>query len=104
MKKIFIAAIIVLSILSGCKKYENPPQDDGFSNGVITGVDLRMCDCCGGWYIKIDTVQYRFFDIPDSLHFSLDNAVYPIPVKLKWKLKEQPCMGDLIDVLQIQKR
>jgi len=106
MKKILLATIIVLSILAACKKIENPPQDDGFSNGVITGEDLKMCSCCGGFYINIDTARYRFYGIPDSLHFSLQNAVYPIPVKLKWKMKDNPCgkMSDLIVVLQIKKR
>ena len=104
MKKILLAFIVVLSILTSCKKIENPNQSDGFSDGVITGEDLTLCACCGGWIIKIDSLTYKFWSIPDTNEIKLDYNNLPIPVKLKWKFKDKACRNDLIDVIQIKKR
>ena len=104
MKKILIVLFFFVSVFTACKKNENPPANDGFSDGTITGIDFRKCMCCGGYFIKIDTIQYRFYENPDTNIIKLDGAVFPIYVKLKWKLKNNPCLSDLIDVLLLKKR
>ncbi len=61
MKKIITAALLLsaLSIVS-CSL----GGDDSMSNGTITGIDIRECACCGGFFIEIDNVTYRFYDVP----------------------------------------
>lgn len=100
MKNILLAIIFVLSILTACKKN----IDTSYSDGIITGFDARMCMCCGGYFIKIDTLQYRFYENPDTNIIKTNGAIFPIFVRLKWKLKDNACMPDLIDVLQMEKR
>ena len=99
MRKIIIILVFGISVLAACKK----PDDSSFSDAVITGVDYRKCMCCSGYFITIDTLQYRFFNIPDTTEIKLENAVFPIPVKLKWKKMVNTCT-DLIEVIQINKR
>jgi hypothetical protein len=42
-----------------------------------------MCACCGGWFINIDSIQYRFDVLPENSRLKLDSAVFPINVKLE---------------------
>jgi hypothetical protein len=61
------------------------------SKGIITGADPRMCMCCGGWKIIIDSVTYNFDSIPSSSNFTLQKETFPIVVRLDWELKSQGC-------------
>lgn len=72
------------------------------SNGIITGPDYRMCACCGGYYIVIDTTTYDFDSLPKDANFSLQNATFPIFVKLDWKQNPDGC-GNYIEILSIEK-
>ena len=99
MKSIIIAFFLIFSVICGCKKEE----DTSFSDGIITGVDYRKCMCCSGYFIKIDTLKYRFFAIPDTTEINLEKAVFPIPVKLKWKKMESNC-SDVIEVIEMKTR
>ena len=84
--RIFMLLISALLLFSCEKtKYEN--------NGTITGADMAMCACCGGYFITIDGTQYRFekTELPDNFTFK-DNEL-PLKVELNWKLNEETCSG-----------
>lgn len=87
--------ILVLSLsflsISSCKK-----DDEYQSDGIITGQDLSLCGCCGGWFIEIDNTTYRFYELPQGSDFTLDNATFPVTVKLNWKMMDNACLGDEI--------
>lgn len=106
MKYLFfsVVCLIATALILSCKK-----EDAYKSNGVIYGSDPRMCVCCGGWLIKIDSSNYQFSDIPENSNFKLDyTASLPIYVKLDWQIINSSCTplsSDMkwIKVLRIKK-
>lgn len=100
MHHLLLAALLAFTfVFSSCRV----SQSDVFqSNGKIAGPDYRMCACCGGYYIVIDTTTYDFDSLPQNANFSLKNATYPIYVKLNWKQDPKSC-GNYIDILKIEK-
>lgn len=66
--------------------------------GTIIGVDYRECACCGGWFIEIGDDTLRAWTLPQEFAQSLDPMSLPVPVLLEWSPKENPCLGDEIDV------
>ena len=99
MKLLLLALSITLLTFSSCtkdSKYE--------SSGIITGQNLGMCPCCGGWFIDIDNTTYRFYNIPENSNIDLENLTYPINVELNWEPKNVQCMGDEIVVEEIVKK
>ena len=99
--KLLLVVLLVIGFV-GCKK---PTTSDFQSTGIITGVDLKMCACCGGWYIQIDNVTYEFVTLPAGSNIDLLNATFPMPVKLDWQLSAKPaCPNNKIDILKIVKQ
>jgi hypothetical protein len=91
---------LLLFIMIACNK-EN---DDYKSTGTITGYDLRMCVCCGGWIIIIDDGQYLIDSIPDNSDIDLTKATFPLKVKLDWQLITNGCSSfNRIRVQRIKK-
>ncbi len=82
----FLFLFSTLLVLSCEKtKYEN--------TGTITGSDLALCPCCGGYFIDIEGTQYRFekSELPDN--FSFEDNQLPLKVELDWELKTGGCSG-----------
>ncbi len=80
--------LILFTFLNSCS---NSNEDNLFeSNGIITGLDLRLCVCgCGGYFIEIDSTTYRFNEefLPENnLDLSVENL--PLKVKLNWELED----------------
>jgi hypothetical protein len=80
MRAVSILSLAVL-MLAGCAKkavYQ--------SVGEITGPDPRMCPCCGGYFITIDTIKndYHFYELPANSGLDLTNAKFPVRVELNW--------------------
>jgi hypothetical protein len=101
MKSLF-SVVIFLSVfgLSLCHKETDHYQ----SEGSISGPDLRDCVCCGGWYIKIDSVEYEFEYLPVNSNIDLQTERFPIQVRLDWKLSDKPaCPLNKIIILRIKK-
>ena len=101
MKKIITAALLILILSSvSCSL----GVDDSMSNGTITGIDIRECACCGGFFIDVDNVTYRFYDVPPNSELNLQNPTFPIYVKLDWAKDANACLGDEIIVSRIEER
>ena len=101
MKRILFSVIILLFLALSCSKEET----EGYmSNGTILGPDYRKCMCCGGWFIKIDTTTWRFFDLPSNNGIVLDSEKFPLSVQLDWMKKDSACLSDEIIVLRIMKK
>ena len=90
--------LILVTAFTFCEK------DDYMSKGIILGPDYRMCACCGGWYIKIDTTTYEFESLPDNSNINLQADTFPINVKLDWKLSDRvACPNKYITITRIIK-
>jgi hypothetical protein len=92
--------LLILSFVFfvSCNKENNNYK----STGTITGPDVRMCACCGGWLITIDNTQYQFNSLPGNSSIHLDNEKFPIPVRLDWTLNTTGC-PNTISIQRIQK-
>ncbi len=100
MKTIIIALSILLFNILSCSSDVNEFKDDG----TITGYDVRECACCGGYFIDIRKVTYRFFELPVNTNFNLDSASFPVYVRLDWTKNVNSCLGDEITILRIEKK
>ena len=99
--KILLGICLIFLSLAGCQKGLN---NDYQSTGIITGPDMRLCACCGGWYIQIDSVTYEFDILPNNTNFDLMTQTYPLMVKLDWQLSGQlACPDKRINILRIKK-
>jgi hypothetical protein len=73
------------------------------SKGVITGQDMRMCACCGGWIINIEGENYLFDALPTNSSLSLEKESFPLSVLLNWELVMGGCPSNRIRVTGIKK-
>ena len=90
--------LMLLIIIASCSS-----EDDLFrSNGKITGIDSRECACCGGYFIEIENITYRFYNLPDNSKLNLGNPTFPIFVNLDWIKDPNACLGDEIIVLNTE--
>jgi hypothetical protein len=74
------------------------------NNGAITGPDVRECSCCGGYFIEIENITYRFFELPANSEIDLINARFPVYVRLDWQNDPNACLGDEIFVMRIERK
>ena len=81
--KVIVVIIAVFITFLCCQKEDSHIYK---SDGIITGPDIRMCACCGGYYIQIDSVTYEFNSLPDNSNIDLQTESFPISVKLDWQL------------------
>ena len=59
------------------------------ATAVITGPDVRMCACCGGWFILISGISYAFDTLPAGSSLDLQQVKFPLTVKIDWQLSDQ---------------
>lgn len=75
------------------------------SMGTISGQDIRMCPCCGGYFIDIDGSQYHFDKTSLPGNFTFEDKQLPLKVELNWKLKTDGCIEyNWIEISKIRKR
>lgn len=92
MKKIIFLFTFIL--LVSCSNDDNQVSKYK-SVGVLEGLDMAMCACCGGYIIIIDNKRYLVQnELPNQENLDLENL--PINVKLNWKFKEQACDNHII--------
>lgn len=100
MKMLTTLFLILFAFLCCNKESTN----DYKSTGKITGADYRMCACCGGYYIQIDSATYEFNSLPDNSNINLQTESFPVKVKLDWQMADlSGCPGPEIVILRIKK-
>jgi hypothetical protein len=87
---VLVSCLIIFSFLC-CHK---EASIDYRSTGKIIGPDYRMCACCGGWYIQIDSLTYEFDLLPGNSNIDLEKDTFPILVKLDWELSSKAACSD----------
>ena len=101
-KKLFFESLVIFTMVIGsitCSKSDEAYQ----SKGVITGQDITMCACCGGWFITIDGENYRFDSLPADSGIILEKETMPLPVELDWQIKLGGCPANRIIIQRIKK-
>jgi len=98
---LIIVIIAIFVVLICCHKGNS---NDYKSSGIITGADFRMCACCDGWFIQIDSTIYEFYKLPDNSKINLDTESFPVYVKLDWQLSDLTgCPDKKITIQRIKK-
>jgi hypothetical protein len=98
MKHKFYFLLLLILLFWGCEKtnYE--------STGTITGADLAMCACCGGYFIDIEGTNYRFEKSELPAGFTFNDEQMPFRVELDWEVKTETCTGfNWIKISKIRK-
>ena len=98
--------LITFGFLFCQKQKENTDNYSYKSIGTITGPDIRLCPspCCGGWFIKIDSLTYEFDSLPDNSNIKLEKETFPLVVKLDWQLSSTiECPNKRITIQKIAK-
>lgn len=94
-----IVLLAVPLLLSGCDWFDDdggigvPRPPKGFDAGQIYDYDLTKCGCCGGYMIRINHNEYKFFneDVSGSNPLNAIDIKYPLNVYLKWSMKPGDC-------------
>lgn len=81
-----LLAVFALLTFAGCDQTEDDRRD-----GTILGVDNALCACCGGYLIVIDGFTYRAFESDFPSTEILDNAAFPIEVRVAFEVEGTPC-------------
>lgn len=97
-----LSTVLLMILFTGLECCQSR-VDDYQSVGLITGSDPRMCICCGGWQIVIDSETYNFDSLPADANIDLHGERFPIPVKLDWKIKSNSGCNKWIIVQRIIK-
>lgn len=98
MKYIWLTILVLALSLTACLDDEAFPK-----KGVITGPDMSMCACCGGWFIQIGEETFRFDKLPMGSGIDLENETFPIKVRLDWKKDEKACISNRIKITRVQR-
>ncbi len=99
MKKLILFVFLFWLTLSACSL----KTGGEFQKATITGQDMSMCACCGGWFIDIGKKTYRFYKLPADSKLDLKTAEFPLKVEVVWKKDEKGCKGDEIIIEKIKK-
>lgn len=99
-----LGIILVFLSFQNCKK-DTEGCPDGWQEARIIGQDLRLCACCGGWFIEIEQDTVRTFVLPDGFDLGTMPDL-PIEVCLQYETGTGGCQNfeSLIEVTQIVKR
>ncbi len=87
MKTRFIILIFSALLVLSCEK------DTYQSTGTITGPDMRMCVCCGGYFLDMDGTQYLFEKSELPAGFAFNDDELPLKIELNWKLNTGGCLS-----------
>jgi hypothetical protein len=99
-------SLIIFGFIYCQKQKENTDNYNNKSIGTITGQDFRMCPspCCGGWFIKIDSLTYEFDTLTSGSDINLEKETFLLVVELDWQLSDTlGCPNKRITIQRIAK-
>jgi hypothetical protein len=101
MKRFLIFAFVISFTAPSCTHHSKTPTYQ--HTAVITGPDLTMTPCSGGYWIALDgsVPNARFLTLPAGSGIDLTTATFPIKVKLNWHVTGDPnaCNDITIDAI-----
>ncbi|PKV48876.1 hypothetical protein ATE84_0891 [Aquimarina sp. MAR_2010_214] len=100
--KIGLVIVLGLIFLTSCNSDDDEPEFE--STALISGFDMTLCTCCGGWIIDIDgeESENRFSELPQNSGINLETVEFPISVKLNWTKSNEYCgQGITIESLKL---
>jgi hypothetical protein len=99
MKPFIILSLVLAFTAMSCEK------PDYKNTGTITGQDVTLCACCGGYFIDINGTQYRFDKSTLPGNFTFEDKQLPLNVELDWELRTEMCKDfNWINITKIRKQ
>ncbi len=85
-------------ILLGCDNDDDSQASKFESTATISGFDMTLCACCGGWVININGQESdrRFSELPQNSNIDLQNSTFPLSVRLNWSESNEYCGNGII--------
>jgi hypothetical protein len=89
MKRLFVLLIAIVFVFPACNKTKTTTYK---YTATITGPDLTMTVCSGGYFITVDNISgpIRFTTLPAGSGIDLTTATFPLHVKLNWHWEGDP--------------
>ncbi|MBK8515118.1 MAG: hypothetical protein IPL55_02140 [Saprospiraceae bacterium] len=85
-KNLFV--FIALFFLISCSK-----SDDDYTSATVVGYDLRLCPCCGGFFVSLDDKPdevYQWYQRQGDMGIN-EKEKYPLKVKIKYYFLAKTC-------------
>ena len=72
--------------LFSCQRVDDDNLDEFESEGVVLGVDLTQCACCGGFLTQFEgrDETFLFIDLPASSNIDLAAQNFPVNIRANW--------------------
>lgn len=92
IKKLSLLIVLCLAFFMKCNNNDDP-QTQFESTATISGLDMTLCACCGGWIININGEESdrRFSELPQNSNIDLQNSTFPLSVRLNWTESDEYC-------------
>lgn len=103
IRKMVLLFVLGITLTTSCSN-DNEPESEFESTAIISGLDLTLCSCCGGWIIEIDgeESENRFSEVPQNSNINLETVNFPIAVKLNWTASDEYCgKGIVIESIEL---
>lgn len=103
IRKFYLILVLSILLFADCASDDDSSLVQFESTATISGFDMTLCACCGGWIINIDG-EYsdkRFSELPQNSNIDLQNSTFPITVRLNWTESEEYC-GNGITIESIE--
>lgn len=100
MKKLFSIPLFFLLLFAACN--DNDDSEYTLSNGLVIGADMRLCMCCGGWWIEINKDTLRLMNAPSEFNEQMIEMEMPVPVALEWKPMTDGCGRQFTKLIEVK--
>ena len=92
MKKLIFSLFLATCLISACDK---EIETDPFSTAIINGYDLRLCACCGGLLISLDSTNndvYQWYQKNGDFGVTYLDT-FPMQVKIRYHHVNNTCFA-----------
>lgn len=101
--KVLLLLVLGLILYVSCES-DDKGEAEFESTAIISGFDLALCACCGGYIINIEgeESENRFSELPQNSDINLESVTFPISINLNWTESEEYCeKGVIVDSFEI---
>ena len=113
MKRVCQIIIAIAALYSftnaSCNKAGKGSPGNQLTDAVITGIDQRLCPCCGGFFINFDgetkPLSGKFYLVDNDLsaYGVSSSATFPLAVRVKYQMI-QKCNGNFVNISKLEKK
>lgn len=113
MKRVCQLIIAIATLYSftnaSCNKAGKRSVSNQLTDAVITGIDQRLCPCCGGFMINFDgeikpqSGKFYLVDNDLSTYGISSSLTFPVAVRVEYQMI-QKCNGNFVSISKLEKK